>query len=353
MDKCKELLPDYFSFVKGLVDSSDLTLNISRETLQHDRQLRAIAKSLEKKIASELEKMLNNEREQYEKFYGAFGRQLKWGIYSDFGMHKDVLQNLIMFKSSFEDKNVTLKEYVSRMKEDQKKIYYASGETEEKIALLPQVESVIGHGYEVLYLTDDVDEFALQMLRTFEDKEFSNVCNDELDLATDDEKERLKAENEKAAEMFKFIKDSIGEDVTDVRFTNKLQKHPVCLTSEGALSMGMEKILNKMPGADEQNIKAEIVLEININHELATRIGELYETDKEKLSAVSPQTLPPFLGAMATAERSRFPSIPPASTASRLTVTAVVRKSSAIWAYCRLRCLWDSARRRRYPVRTR
>lgn len=201
MDKCKDLIPDYFSFVRGLVDSADLSLNISRETLQQDRQLKIIAKALEKKIAGELSKMLENDREKYEQFYTAFGSQLKWGIYNDYGMHKDVLQDLIMFKSSNEGKYVTLKEYVSRMKDEQKKIYYASGDSIEKIALLPQVESVIGHGYEVLYLTEDVDEFALQMLRSYSEKEFSNVCTDKLDLATDEEKEALKEENEKSKDM--------------------------------------------------------------------------------------------------------------------------------------------------------
>ena len=229
MEHCKYLLPDYFSFVRGIVDSSDLSLNISREMLQHDRQLKSIAKAVEKKIASELGKMLENEREKYEQFYKEFGTQLKWGIYNDYGMHKDVLQDLIMFKSSYEGKYVTLKEYVSRMKEDSKKIYFASGESVEKISLLPQVESVIAHGYEVLYLTEDVDEFALQMLRTYSEKEFSNVCKDDLDISTDEEKESLKQENEKAKDMFEFIKDSIGENLNSVRFTNTLQNHAACL----------------------------------------------------------------------------------------------------------------------------
>jgi len=287
MDKCKDLLPDYFSFVKGLVDSSDLSLNISREMLQHDRQLKAIAKALEKKISSELEKMLKTDRENYEKFYAAFGAQLKWGIYNDYGMHKDVLQNLLMFKSSYEKKLVTLKEYTERMKEDQKKIYYASGDTVDKIELLPQVEAVTGKGFEVLYLTEDVDEFALQMLRMFDEKEFLNVCTNDLDLSSDEEKEALNEENKKGEEMFTFIKESIGDGVTKVRFTNALQNHPVCLTTEGAVSMGMEKVLNKMPGADDNKIKAEIVLEINVDHPLAKRISELFENDKDKLASYS------------------------------------------------------------------
>ena len=287
MDKCKDLLPDYFSFVKGLVDSSDLSLNISREMLQHDRQLKAIAKALEKKISSELEKMLKTDREKYEEFFKAFGAQLKWGIYNDYGMHKDSIQNLIMFKSSYEKKLVTLKEYVERMKDDQKKIYYASGDTVDKIELLPQVEAVTGKGFEVLYLTEDVDEFALQMLRVFDEKEFLNVCTNDLDLSTDEEKESLNDENKKAEEMFTFIKDSIGDGVTKVRYTNKLQNHPVCLTTEGAVSMGMEKVLNKMPGAEDNKVKAEIVLEINVNHDIAKRLGELFEDDKDKLASYS------------------------------------------------------------------
>ena len=287
MEHCKDLLPDYFSFVRGLVDSSDLSLNISREMLQHDRQLKSIAKAVEKKIASELSKMLENDREKYEQFYAAFGAQLKWGIYSDYGMHKDILQDLIMFKSSHESKLVTLKEYFARMKEDQKKIYFASGETVDKIALLPQVESVIAHGYEVLYLTDDVDEFALQMLRTYSEKEFSNVCNDDLDLTTDEEKESLKKENEDAKEMLDFIKESVGENLHSVRFTNTLQNHAACLSSEGAVSANMEKVLSKNPGNDVANIKAEFVLEINMNHPIAAKLKELFENDKGKLANYS------------------------------------------------------------------
>lgn len=287
MEKCKDLIPDHFSFVRGLVDSADLSLNISREMLQQDRQLRIIAKALEKKIASELKKMLENEREKYEQFFKAFGAQLKWGIYSSYGSNKDMLQDLILFKSSFEGKYVTLQEYVSRMKEGQEKIYYAYGDSVEKIALLPQVESVIGHGYEVLYLTEDIDEFTLQMLRTYSEKEFLNVCKENLDLASDEEKEKLKAENEAAEELFKFMKESLGDDVTKVRFTNTLQNHPVSLSSEGNVSMGMEKVLNKMPGAEDQHIKAEIVLEINIDHPLAAKLKELFESDKDKLATYS------------------------------------------------------------------
>ena len=287
MEHCKDLLPDYFGFVRGLVDSSDLSLNISREMLQHDRQLKAIAKAVEKKIASELGKMQKNERESYEKFFDAFGAQLKWGIYNDFGMHKDILQDLLLFRSSFEGKYVTLKEYLSRMKEEQKKIYFASGETVEKIALLPQVESVIAHGYEVLYLTEDVDEFALQILRSYGEKEFSNVCQDNLDLGTDEEKEDLKEANEQAKDLFAAMKESIGDGVHAVRFTGSLKNHAACLSSEGALSANMEKVLNKTPGNEAANIKAELVLEINLHHPIAEKLKSLAETDGETLAKYS------------------------------------------------------------------
>lgn len=287
MEKCKDLLPDHFSFVRGLVDSSDLSLNISRETLQQDRQLKIIAKALEKKIASELSKMLDKEREKYEKFFAAFGNQLKWGIYSSYGANNQLLQDLILFKSSFEGKYTTLKEYVARMGEEQTKIYYATGENTEKISLLPQVESVISHGYEVLYLTDDVDEFALQMLHTYSEKEFLNVCKENLDLSTDEEKQKLETENKSAEEMFNYIKESLGGNVTKVRFTNTLKNHPVSLSSEGAVSMGMEKILNNMPGNENGTVKAELVLEINIEHPISAKIKELFDTDKEKLTTYS------------------------------------------------------------------
>ncbi len=282
MDKCKELLPDHFSFVKGLVDSADLSLNISREMLQHDRQLKLIARALETKIHDELLKMLENEREKYVRFYEAFGTQLKYGLYADFGAHKANLQDLVMFASSASNELTTLKEYVSRMKEDQKKIFFAAGESRERIAMLPQVEAVTGRGFEVLYLTEDVDEFALMMLREFDGHEFSNVTTDELDLGTDEEKESLKLENEKSADLFDFIKQSVGEGVSAVRFTNKLSGHPVCISSEGAVSVGMEKTLGRMPGA-EKDIKAEKVLEINIDHPIASKLKMLFIEDKDKL----------------------------------------------------------------------
>ena len=287
MEKCKDLLPDYFSFVHGLVDSSDLSLNISREMLQQDRQLNAIAKSVEKKIAAELKKMIESDREGYEKFYTAFGTQLKWGLYSDYGMHKSVLQDLLMFKSSKEKKLVTLHEYVSNMTEEQKKIYFATGDSIEKISLLPQVESVISRGYEVLYLTEDVDEFALQILHTYEDKEFLNVCKENLDISTDEEKEALKKENEASKEMLNFIKESIGENLHSVRFSSTLGNHPATLSSEGEISVTMEKTLNRMPGAEENQIKAELVLELNLNHPISEKFKSLYSSDKDKLAKYS------------------------------------------------------------------
>ncbi len=287
MEHCKDLVPDYFSFVRGLVDSADLSLNISREMLQHDRQLKSIAKAVEKKIAGELAKMLKDEREKYEEFYAEFGTQLKWGVYNDFGMHKDVLRDLLMFRSSNEKKLVTLSEYVSRMKEGQDKIYFASGESIDKIALLPQVEAVEEHGYEVLYLTEDVDEFALQMLRTYDEKEFFNVCKDELDLGTDEEKESLSKENENAKDMLEFMKESIGGKLQTVRFTNTLKKHAACLSSEGMISANMEKVLSQNPGSEAADIKAELVLEINVNHPIAARLKELFESDKDKLADYS------------------------------------------------------------------
>lgn len=286
MDKCKELLPDYFSFVKGLVDSADLSLNISREMLQHDRQLRSIARALENKIKDELAKMLENERDKYKTFFKAFGTQLKYGVYSDYGAHKEVLSDLILFDSSEGEEPVTLKEYVSRMKEGQKKIYYAPGESREQIKLLPQVEAVSAKGYEVLFLTEDVDEFALMMMHEYDGKEFSNVTTDDLDIGTDEEKESLKLENEKSKDLFELMKEAIGGGVTAVRFTNTLSNHPACISSEGAVSVGMEKTLGRMPGA-ESGIKAEKVLEINMEHPIASKLKMLFIEDKDKLKKYS------------------------------------------------------------------
>ncbi len=282
MEKCPDLLPDYFSFVKGLVDSSDLSLNISREMLQHDRQLKVMARAIEKKIKSELEKMMSSDREKYEKFFDAFGVQLKFGLYSDFGAHKDTLADLVLFHSSNDKKYVSLKEYTSSMKEEQKAIYYAPGESMERIEMLPQVEAVREKGYEVLYLTDEVDEFALKMLGKYADKEFKNVTAEALDIATDEEKASIEKENKECEELLSYMAESIGR-VSLVKFTNTLKKHPVCLSTEGDLSVEMAKILGKMPGAEDAP-KANVVLEINSAHPISERLKTLYETDKEKLS---------------------------------------------------------------------
>lgn len=281
MDKCPDLLPDYFSFVKGLVDSPDLSLNISREMLQHDRQLRVIAKNLEKKIKSELLNMLKNNREDYEKFFAIFGTQLKFGAYNDFGTNKDNLKDLLMFYSSTEKKLVTLDEYVSRMKEDQKDIYYASGESIDKIDMLPQVEGVKDKGYEILYLTENIDEFVIQVLMTYNEKKFVNICAENVDLDSNEEKESLKKENEENKEMFDLMKEVIGSEIHDVKFTNRLKNHPVCLSNEGVVSAQMEKVLNSMP--NDNNIKAQMVLEINKNHPIAEKIKNLYKENKDEL----------------------------------------------------------------------
>lgn len=287
MDKCKDLLPDHFSFVKGLVDSADLSLNISREMLQHDRQLKIIEKALEKKIAAELGKMLKTDREKYEQFFKEFGAQLKWGVYSSFGVNKELLQDLLLFQSSNDGKYTTLSEYIDRMPESRSKIYYAVGETKEKIAMLPQVEAVLAKGYEVLYLTEDIDEFCVQILRSYAEKEFLNVCTDNLDLGDDEDKEKLSKANADNEDMFAYMKESLGNSVAKVRYTGTLNKHAVCLSSEGAVSVGMEQILNKMPGAEGQNIKAETVLEINIDHPIAHKLEELYKSDKDTLAKYS------------------------------------------------------------------
>ncbi len=286
MDKCKDLLPDHFSFVKGLVDSEDLSLNISREMLQHDGQLKLISKTVEKKIKSELEKMLKNDRENYEKFFKAFGTQLKFGIYNGYGMNKDLLKDLILFISSYEKKQTTLKEYLERMPESQNDIYYACGETAEKIEMLPQCDSVKEKGFEVLYLTENVDEFTLKMMADYEGKKFVNICDEQFNLETDDEKKATEQKNEQNKAMFDEIKKAIGDGVNTVRFTSKLKNHPVCLTSEGGISLEMEKTLNAMPG-NEQSIKAQIVLEINENHPIADKLISLYESDKETLDKYS------------------------------------------------------------------
>ena len=280
MEKCKELLPDYFSFVKGLVDSPDLSLNISREILQQDRQLKTIAKNIEKKIKTELEDMLNKDRAKYEEFFKTFGIQLKFGVYNDFGINKDKLKDLLMFYSSTEQKLVTLKEYVTRMKEGQDKIYYACGENTYKIGMLPQVEGVKSKGYEILYLTDEIDEFVLQVLMNYEEKEFANVSANNIDLDSEEEKEKIKKLNEECKDMFTLMQETIPQ-VASVCFTNRLKDHPVCLTTEGAISVEMQKVINALP--NDRTIQAKTVLEINENHPIAEKIKTLFENDKEEL----------------------------------------------------------------------
>lgn len=272
MDKCGDLLPDYFSFVKGLVDSADLNLNISRETLQQDHQVRIIAKAIDKKIKSELAKMLKNDREKYEGFFKTFGTNLKWGVYADYGMHKDGLKDLIMFKSSNGDGYTTLKEYVERMADSQDTIYYACGDSAEKIALLPQCEGVKTKGYEILYFTDEVDEFAIQMLMDYDGKKFANICKDDLDLSTDAEKEALSKKNEDAKDLLEKMKNILGDEVSSVKLTDKLGSHAVCLSAEGYVSLEMAKVLSQMPGGNDNGVKAQLVLEINSEHPIAEKL---------------------------------------------------------------------------------
>ncbi len=285
MDKCADLLPDHFSFVKGLVDSEDLSLNISREMLQHDRQLKLIAKSLERTIKNELTKMLKNDRDKYEEFYKAFGLQLKFGVYNNYGMNKDQVKDLIMFHSSAENKLVTLEEYVSRMKEEQKYIYYACGESIEKIDKLPQTELVKDKGFEILYFTDSVDEFAIKMLHDYSEKEFKSVSAGDLDIETAEEKEEVKAKSQESEDMFKFMKEKLGDKVKEVRLSGRLKTHPVCLSSEGEVSVEMEKILNTMPG--DQKVSSSKVLEINPDHPVFQSLKKAYDSDKEKLEKYS------------------------------------------------------------------
>lgn len=281
MNKCADLLPDYFSFVKGMVDSESLSLNISREMLQHDRQLKLIAKNIQSKIKGQLQSMLKDEREKYETFYKSFGRQLKFGVYSDYGTHKDVLQDLLMFYSSNEKKLVTLDEYIARMPEDQKYIYYASGESIERIDKLPQTELVTDKGYEILYFTDDIDEFAIKMIMTYKEKEFKSVSSGDLGIEADDKSETEADKNENK-ELFEYMTSLLSGKVTNVKASKRLKKHPVCLSTDGDVTIEMEKILNAMP--NNPSVKAEKVLEINMNHEVFGSLKDAFEKDKEKLN---------------------------------------------------------------------
>ena len=280
MDKCADLLPDYFSFVKGLVDSADLSLNISREMLQHDHQLKLIAKSIEKTIKSELKKMLNNDRENYEKFWKSFGVQLKFGVYDNYGRDKDAVEDLLLFTSSAEKKLVTLDEYVARMKEDQKYIYYAAGDSVAKIEALPQTELLRDKGYEILYLTDNVDEFAVKVLMRHGEKEFRNVSEGDLGIDSEEQKEETKKLSEDNKDMLALITEALGGKIKECRISDKLKSHPVCISSFGQISLEMEKILNQNP--QNQKVTSEKVLEINPNHKIFAAMQKLYETDKDK-----------------------------------------------------------------------
>ena len=279
MEKCSDLLPDYFSFVKGLVDTPDVSLNISREILQKDAQVKTIAKSIESKIKKELETMLEERREDYEKFFKTFGINIKFGIYNGYGQNKDQLKDLLMFYSSKEKKLVTLHEYIERMKEGQDKIYYACGETTDKIDLLPQTDKLKEKDYEILYFTEYVDEFAIQMLQEYEGKKFANIASENLDIDTEEEKEELKKANKENKDMLETMKKAIG--IKDVRFTKKLKNHPVCLTTEGNVSVEMEKVINAMP--TDETVQAEKILEINENHPIVEKLQNLYNNDKDEL----------------------------------------------------------------------
>ena len=283
MKKCGELLPDYFGFVQGLVDSPDFSLNISREVLQHDKQLQFIAKKLKEKIKSELFAMLKDERESYEKFFQSFGRTLKYGLYSEWGSNKETLQDLVMFYSSHEKKLATLDEYVSRMKEDQKYIYYAAGESVDKLARLPQAELVADKGYEILYFIDEIDEFAIKVLFSYKEKEFKNISSSDLDIKAEDDNT---ADAEENKEIFAFMKEALGDRVKEVRSSKRLKTHPVCLSAEGDVSIEMEKVLNAMPD-NPADIRAEKILEINTGHKVFEKLKDAYDNDMEKLKKLS------------------------------------------------------------------
>lgn len=282
MDKCSDLLPDYFSFVKGMVDSEDLSLNISREILQHDRQLKIIAKKIKDKVKSTLKTMMKNDREMYEKFFSKFGKQIKFGVYDGFGQNKDFLKDLLIFHSSKENKMITLEEYISNMKEDQKNIYYASGESIEKIDKMPQVEGLKDEGFDILYFTDEVDEFAIKILMNYDDKEFKSVQS--ADIETDQEDDQNDEQKDKEREIFNEIKSILGDKVKDVKASKRLKNHAVCLASQGDLSIEMEKVLNQMPDSNN-SMKSEKVLEINTNHKMFEGLKHSFENDKDKLKS--------------------------------------------------------------------
>ena len=281
MESCKDLLPDYLNFVKGVIDSPDLSLNISREMLQQNRQLKVIAKTIEKKILKELHDMLENERDKYEEFFKNFGVNIKYGIYDNYGYKKDELKDLIIFYSSKEKKNITLKEYVDKMDKDDDTIYYACGETTDKIDMLPMVENLKDKNKDILYLTDYVDEFVLKMLDKYDDKKFVNIATNDFDLSSEEEKEKLNKKNEDDKEMFEFMKNELASDVEKIRYTNKLKNHPLCLTSDGEITTQMQKVINA--SAPDEHAEAKLILEINENHEIAKKLRYLYDNDREML----------------------------------------------------------------------
>ncbi len=283
MDRCADLLPDHFNFVRGLVDSADLSLNISREMLQHDRHLKLIANSLEKKIKSELLNLLKNDREKYETFFKAFGMQLKYGAYVEYGAHKELLQDLLMYQSSAENKLVTLAEYVSRMQEDQKYIYYACGESAAKISLLPQMERLRDKNYEVLYMSDPIDEFCVKMMQKYQEKEFKSITDGDLGLESEDEKKEIEKLSEENKPLLDELKEVLGDKVTKVQLTSRLKSHPCCLSTEGAVSLEMEKVLKAQRMGDEQEIKADRVLELNAEHPIFQKLLTLAQ-NKDKLT---------------------------------------------------------------------
>lgn len=284
MEKCAELLPDYFSFVKGVVDSPDLSLNISRETLQQDKTLITIAKSLETKIIKELTELQNEKREDYEKLFEAFGANIKFGIYDQFGMNKDKLKDLLVFKTSLKDKSKTLKEYVDNMDGSQDSIYYCCGESIDKIDMLPVVESFKDKNYEILYCTDYMDEFVLQTIGEYDSKKLINIAKENVDLSDEEEKKQIEEKNNDNKEMLDFISKSI-DGIESVKFTNRLKNHPVCLVSTGDVTIEMEKVINAMP--TDESVSAKKVLEINANHKIAGVLENLYKNDKEELKRVS------------------------------------------------------------------
>ena len=285
MDKCEELLPDYYSFVKGVVDTDDLSLNISREMLQQDKKLKLIGKNIESKIKKELEVMLKDNFEEYKKFFKTFGMQIKFGVYNNYGIDKDKLKDLLIFYSANKKDFITLKQYVDEMKKDQDSIYYANGETIDKIDLLPQVERVKDKKYDILYLTDYVDEFAIKALMEYEGKKFANVSDESLELDSKKEIEALKKINEDNKTLLDLMKEDIGSNVTEVRFTHRLKSHPVCLTTKGGLSIEMEKVLNAMP--TDEHVNASVILEINESHPIAAKLKDLYNSDKEEFKKYS------------------------------------------------------------------